>query len=172
MMMSVSDPLIHDSMTIRRRVVVLVAAALCVSFATLLLFSTWPNEQLHSQILLYRRFVSFWMEKFLGNDANRIYLSYEELMEQDDVPDEAIRLATFLHDGIQSNTVEMMDMFGGSIDDHSIAETTTKAMARMVRLEDVPCLWKSVVHHHRGVGDEYNYNWVWSQKNVPIFLKI
>jgi hypothetical protein len=127
----------------------------------------WREKQLHSQILLYRRFVSFWMEKFLGNDANRIYLSYEELMEQDDVPDEAIRLATFLHDGIQSNTVEMMDMFGGSIDDHSIAETTTKAMVRMVRLEDVPCLWKSVVHHHRGVGDEYNYNWVWSQEERP-----
>jgi hypothetical protein len=39
-----SDPLIHDSMTIRRRVVVvLVAAALCVSFVTLLLFSTRQN---------------------------------------------------------------------------------------------------------------------------------
>jgi len=139
----------------------------------------WRENQLHSQILLYRRFVSFWMEKFLGNDANRIYLSYEELMEQDDIPDEAIRLATFLQDGIKSNALEMamaasesgvnLDMFGGSIDENSIAQATSKAMTRMARLEDVPCLWKSVVHRHGGEEESPSdeNHWVWSQEERP-----
>lgn len=145
----------------------------------------WRENQLQSQILLYRRFVSFWMEKFLGNDSNRIFLSYEELIEhEDDLPDEAIRLATFLQEGIKLNTVEMaaaesganLDMFGGSVDESTIAQATSEAMTRMVRLEDVPCLWKNVLHHEEGGSQkiqkdellsDYKDNWVWSQEDRP-----
>jgi len=39
----------------------------------------------------------------------------------------------------------------------------------MARLEDVPCLWKSVVHHHGGEEESPSdeNHWVWSQEERP-----
>lgn len=80
----------------------------------------WRDGQLRSQILLYRRFVSFWMEKFEERDEERIFVSYESLMMGDygvgggggnelveKGVEEVERLAKFLGEGVRKNAVEM-----------------------------------------------------------------
>ena len=66
----------------------------------------WRDNQLPSQLKLYRRFVSFWMEKYLGNDGSRIFFKYEDFVNEESGPLESVRLYNFLHEGITSSTLD------------------------------------------------------------------
>ncbi|KAL3826673.1 hypothetical protein ACHAXA_001196 [Cyclostephanos tholiformis] len=50
----------------------------------------WRDKQLNSQMMLYRRFVSFWMERFTSKDeGSRLYFSYETFVDPMSGPGEA-----------------------------------------------------------------------------------
>ena len=66
----------------------------------------WRDNQLHSQTMLYRRFVSFWMEKFLGDEGNRLYFDYETFIDPELGPAEAVRLSQFLEEGMKASAME------------------------------------------------------------------
>ena len=79
----------------------------------------WRDTQLSSQLMLYRRFVSYWMERHAGNGENdRLYFSYESLVNEESGPGEALRLATFLERGIRESALEFAKVqYYGSLDD-------------------------------------------------------
>merc|ERR1719491_1857006 len=66
----------------------------------------WRDNQLRSQTMLYRRFVSFWMEKYLNREGDRIFFSYEEFTDQDSGSAQAVRLANFLKERMRADAVE------------------------------------------------------------------
>ena len=114
--------------------------------------------------MLYRRLVSFWMEKHLGDDGNRLFFSYEQFVDDEMGADEAVRLATFLEGGLETRAMEWvtsnMERNGGKVvlDDgrqlgngeltreETIDIAMKEAMQTMAPLEDVPCIWKNVVY--------------------------
>lgn len=114
--------------------------------------------------MLYRRFVSFWMEKYLGDEGNRLYFSYESFTHDQSGPQEAARLATFLDEGIKASAIEWvmssmehsadaegsqpLDAFlkQGLSPEQSIDRAVEEASKYMINLEDVPCLWKEMVY--------------------------
>lgn len=122
-------------------------------------WTRWRDTQLKSQILLFRRFVSFWMERgFTSKDeTSRVYFSYEELIDPTTGPGETKRLAQFLEAGLKSSALESAMT--------SIAQQTTTtpsdnneelpkdaidiavhdATMTMVHVEDIPCVWREVV---------------------------
>jgi len=66
----------------------------------------WRDNQLHSQLMLYRRFVSFWMEKYLNNDDARMYFAYEDFVNGEKGVDEALRLYNFMEEGIRGSVLD------------------------------------------------------------------
>ena len=114
---------------------------------------TWRDHQLRSQILLYRRFVSFWMEKYEGQEDARKFFSYEEMVDETKGPLEAIRLANFLGEGLGKNAAEMamhtvtsMEGAGEKVDQGVIDLFVEEALQTMVKIEDVPCVWEEIVY--------------------------
>ena len=67
----------------------------------------WRETQLHSQTMLYCRFVSFWMEKYLDQEGSRAYFSYEEFIDGATGPQEAVRLGGKEEEG----AVQPLDVF-------------------------------------------------------------
>jgi hypothetical protein len=120
----------------------------------------WRDTQIKSQILLYRRFVSFWMERGFTtststtrpkDETSRVYFSYEELVDPVTGVDETKRLAQFLEVGLKSNALEWAmssiatetpsDKEGKDVIDRAVHEATMT----MVNVEDIPCVWREVV---------------------------
>lgn len=145
----------------------------------------WRDSQLPSQIMLYRRFVSFWMEKYLAYQGNRIYFSYEDFVDEEKGPIEASRLASFLEEGMKSSALEWVKRSldrtiakaGGDVSEGGVpmfdellkkglspSDLTDAVISQstrtMVDAEDVPCLWEEVVHSNviasSGGGDRRN----------------
>lgn len=133
----------------------------------------WRDNQLHSQTMLYRRFVSFWMEKYLGDEGNRLYFDYETFIDPELGPAEAVRLAQFLEEGMKASAMEWsltsmehatnaaevtdkprpFDQFlkggEGGVDvglEQAIDRAMKEAMKTLGNVEDVPCLWKEIVY--------------------------
>ena len=128
----------------------------------------WRGEQLQSQIALYRRFVSFWMEKYLADEGARVYFAYEDLVAEASGPGEAERLRRFLEKGLAASA---MDWVMGEMEarvarggagvgpDHPlfpflhrglspaelIDEVIRTTTASVAPAEEVPCLWQETV---------------------------
>lgn len=98
---------------------------------------TWRDSEFSSQLLLYREFVSFWMEKYLGKDEQRMYFSYESLVDDEEGAMEAVRLATFLEGGVKANAMVMPGSNGVMV---------AEAVKTFANVNEVPCLWKDIVH--------------------------
>ncbi len=139
--------------------------------------------------MLYRRFVSYWMERHAGSGENdRLYFSYESLANEESGPGEALRLAMFLERGIRESAVEFAKVQYGSISstdaeageekfmknengniiadeknldsggrpqpidndglrtEELIDKAVKDAISTMADTNDVPCVWKEVVH--------------------------
>lgn len=100
--------------------------------------------------MLYRRFVSFWMERHIEDDVNRIFFTFEDFVDWYKGPDEARRMFTFLKEGITNNVVEMVDdgaLEGVTTEDkEKLDQLVGDATKNMIREEDVPCLWKDLIN--------------------------
>jgi len=108
---------------------------------TLAAWIKWRDNELSNQILLYRRFVSFWMEKYLEKDDKRVYFSFESLVDEEKGPREAVRLATFLEGGIKANAMEMTRDLRPDLIGVAVAES----VKTFVNIEDIPCIWRESV---------------------------
>ena len=94
----------------------------------------WRDNQFSDQVLLYRRFVSVWMEKYLDHDNERIFLTYEDLVDEENGPQAATRLANFFVHGIQASAME------------NHVEFSTEAITTFADINDIPCIWKHIVY--------------------------
>ncbi|KAL3805569.1 hypothetical protein HJC23_005813 [Cyclotella cryptica] len=109
----------------------------------------WRDAQYPSQTMLYRRFVSFWMERHIEDDNNRIFFTYEELTDWYKGPGDAKRMQTFLEKGLKENVLEMVK--GGALegvtveDREKIDKLTSDATKNLVREGDAPCIWKELI---------------------------
>ena len=132
----------------------------------------WRDTQLSSQLMLYRRFVSYWMERHAGaGEVDRLYFSYESLVNEESGPGEAVRLAMFLERGMRESAEKLVklqldatdgeeeetmnDDMGDIIAEEKSEGSSTEelmdragkdATATMVDANDVPCIWKEVVY--------------------------
>ncbi|KAL7554175.1 hypothetical protein ACHAWF_018391 [Thalassiosira exigua] len=79
----------------------------------------WRDRQAKAQIRKFGEFVTYWMERF-QDDRDRIFISYEMLTDNDDGPEEAIRINSFL---ARSKGVEP------------------------IATASVPCIWRAVVKY-------------------------
>ena len=107
------------------------------------------------------------MEKYEGDDGNRIYFAYENLVEEETGPDEAVRLAKFLEGGLRANAVEVLTSLveirhdvgfgssGGDLDQDSIDRAVEEATKTMVKIEDVPCVWNEVVRNELEIASRF-----------------
>ncbi|KAL7477393.1 hypothetical protein ACHAW6_003203 [Cyclotella cf. meneghiniana] len=109
----------------------------------------WRDAQFPSQTMLYRRFVSFWMERHIEDDNNRIFFTYEDLTEWYKGPVEAKRMQTFLEKGLKENVLEMVKsgaLEGVTVEDREkIDMLTSDATKNLVRESDAPCIWKELI---------------------------
>ena len=80
----------------------------------------WRDRLAMGQIRKYAKFVDYWMERFDKLNDDRIFLSYETLTDDNDGPEEAIRITNFLARS------EGVDPIG---------------------IESVPCIWRAVVKY-------------------------
>lgn len=80
----------------------------------------WRDRLAEGQIRKYAKFVDYWMERFDKLDGDRIFVSYEVLTDDNEGPDEAIRINNFL---ARSEGVEP------------------------IAAESVPCVWRAVVKY-------------------------
>ncbi len=84
----------------------------------------WRDRSAMSQINKFAKFVDYWMNRFDDMNDDRIFISYETLIDDNEGPQEAIRLNNFL---TRSEGV------------HPIAS------------ESVPCVWRAVVKYKEQV---------------------
>ncbi len=134
----------------------------------------WRDDRLPDQLLLYESFVSYWMERHAGRDGERLYFSYEGLVDAGTGPGEVVRLARFLEAGVRSNAIVAMgpppssSSVGGSAVSATIAEEAEAVVATIpeeaeavvatiaeeaeavvassfVDAREVPCVWEAVV---------------------------
>lgn len=109
----------------------------------------WRDAQFPSQTMLYRRFVSFWMERHIEDDNNRIFFTYEDLTEWYKGPVEAKRMQNFLEKGLKENVLEMVKsgaLEGVTVEDREkIDMLTSDATKNLVRESDAPCIWKELI---------------------------
>lgn len=110
---------------------------------------TWRDNQFPSQIMLYRRFVSFWMERHIEDDNNRIFFTYEDLVEWYKGPGESKRLYQFIERAIRENVVDMVksdSVEGVTFEDKDAIDALIKDAAKhLVKEDDTPCIWKELV---------------------------
>ena len=99
--------------------------------ATLDAWAKWRSNQFKSQIMLYRRFVSFWMEKYEGHDDHRIFFSYEDFLDDYKGQTEAGRLSNFLREGVQQSGL------------HSVK--IQQVLNSFVKDREVGCVYKETV---------------------------
>lgn len=99
--------------------------------------------------MLYRRFVSFWMERHISDDNNRIFFTYEDLVEWYKGPGESKRLHQFIEKAIKENVVEMVKaggLQGVSFEDKETIDALVKdATKNLVVEDDAPCIWRELV---------------------------
>lgn len=108
-------------------------------------FVKWRDNQLGDQLLLWRRSVSFWMEKFADDDGERrVFFSYESLIDEESGMQETVRLAQFLEGGIRASAMEL------SPGNHSAVAEAVKSFANT---DEIYCIWSemvSVIRHGEG----------------------
>ena len=159
----------------------------------------WRERHLGVQLELLREFVLFWRQFGQSGDgvsddgnvdgssggSNRIYVSYEELLrqEEEEAPKDVIRMALFLEESVQSMLLlstgnneivqkdDNNDIHNNNIDNIQqqsiiVAQATNELMERMIPSNEVPCLWKSVIHQRHHDHDEDD-DMVWSQQHRP-----
>ena len=78
----------------------------------------WRDRLAMNQITKYAKFVDYWMVRFDKLDEDRIFISYETLTDDNDGPEEAIRITNFLARSKGVNPIAV---------------------------ESVPCVWKATV---------------------------
>lgn len=93
-------------------------------------FIKWRDNQISDQLLLWQRFVSFWMEKFAEDDIKRIFISYESLMNEVSGPQETVRLTEFLKGGMRASAMNL-----------SMIDESIKTFANM---DETYCIWKDM----------------------------
>jgi len=98
-------------------------------------FIKWRDNQLSDQLLLWQRFVSFWMQKFAEDDDKRVFISYESLMNEVSGPQETVRLAQFLQGGMRSSAMNI------SPANQTMIEESIKTFANM---DEIYCIWKDM----------------------------
>jgi len=98
-------------------------------------FIKWRDNQLSDQLLLWQRFVSFWMEKFIQDDSKRIIISYESLFNEASGPQETVRLAQFLQGGMRSSAMNI------SPANQTMIDESIKTFANM---DEIYCIWKDM----------------------------
>ena len=99
--------------------------------ATLDAWAKWQSNQFESQIILYRRFISFWMEKYEGHDDNRIFFSYEDFLDNYKGQTDASRLSNFLREGVRQSGLHSVEI--------------QQVLNNFVRDRDVGCVYKETV---------------------------
>ena len=99
--------------------------------------------------MLYRRFVSFWMERHIEDDNNRIFFTYEDLVEWYKGPGESKRLYQFIERAIRENVVDLVKsdaIEGVTFKDKDAIDALVKdATKNLVKEDDAPCIWKELV---------------------------
>ena len=79
----------------------------------------WRDRLAMPEIDKFGRFVDYWMERFVvGGNKDRIFISYEQLTDDNDGPEETIRINNFLGESEGVTPIET---------------------------EAVPCIWRTVV---------------------------
>ena len=113
--------------------------------ATLDAWENWRSHQFKSQIMLYRRFVSFWMEKYDGHDVNRIFFSYEDFLDEYKGQIEATRLSNFLKEGVRQSglhSVMMQQVLNSFVEDREVGcvykATVGVAMKQFEKRQAIP----------------------------------
>jgi hypothetical protein len=100
-------------------------------------------------MMLYRRFVSFWMERHIEDDNHRIFFTYESLVEWYKGPEDSKRLYDFIERAIKDNIVEMVKsggVDGVTFEDKDVINTLINdATKSLVKRDDAPCIWKELV---------------------------
>lgn len=86
----------------------------------------WRDRLAMSQVTKFAKFVDYWMERFDKSNSDRILISYETLTDDNNGPEEAIRISNFLS---QSEGVDPIDA------------------------ELVPCIWRAVVKYKEQLKD-------------------
>lgn len=86
----------------------------------------WRDRETMGQIKKFARFVDYWMERFDKLNDDRIFISYETLTDDNEGPEEAIRITNFL---ARSKGVEP------------------------IPIESVPCVWRAVVKYKKKASD-------------------
>lgn len=111
----------------------------------------WRDGEFSDQIRFYGKFVTFWMEKYLGRDADRVFFAYEDLTDEGRGPGEAVRLARFLADGVKANAAEVLEQRGedgtgsGGPAAGGEAEFVAEALGSFADVAEVPCVWKEIL---------------------------
>jgi hypothetical protein len=99
--------------------------------------------------MLYRRFVSFWMERHVEDDNNRIFFTYEDLVEWYKGPGESKRLFQFIERAIKDNVLEMVKsggVDGVDADDRGAIDVLIKSATKsLVQESDASCIWKDLI---------------------------
>lgn len=96
------------------------------------------------------------METYINDDHDRIFFSYEKFVDGESGGEEAVRLANFLEGGLRENALAM-------VRDREVAEGSEmsverkdglmeEAMRGVVKIYDVPCIWKEVFYPEGGGG--------------------
>ena len=96
-------------------------------------FIKWRDNQLSDQLLLWQRFVSFWMQKF--DDDKRVFISYESLINEVSGPQETVRLTEFLQGSMRASAMSI------SPSNQSMIEESIKTFANM---DEIYCIWKDM----------------------------
>ena len=99
--------------------------------------------------MLYRRFVSFWMERHIEDDNNRIFFTYEDLVEYYKGPADSKRLHQFIARALKDNIEEMVksgEVKGVTVNEKDTIDALVKdATKNLVAEEVAPCVWKELV---------------------------
>jgi hypothetical protein len=106
----------------------------------------WRDDNLPDQLRRYESFVSFWMDRHEGRHDERLYFSYEGLVDGLVGPTEASRLVKFLEGGVMSNIATGHSSGGDSrTTESTIAIANAVVGSSFADAEEVPCIWEDVV---------------------------
>lgn len=113
------------------------------------LWLKWRDNQFPSQIMLYRRFVSFWMERHIEDDDHRVFFTYEDLVDYYKGPVDSKRLHQFIARALKENIGEMVksgEVRGVTVDEKDTIDALVEdATKNLVAEEVAPCVWKELV---------------------------
>jgi len=115
-------------------------------------FDAWvkwrDSGEFDKQLLQYREFVNFWMQRYLGKDAERVYFSYEDMVHPQTGPTEALRLSEFLEGGAKLAGVRMApELLGPDGIPEAMGALVDDAIATsFAPKKDIQCVWNEIVH--------------------------